>query len=249
MKKLYSILSTLLITVSVFAQAPDSMSYQAVVRNSSNTLVINQTVGIRISILQTSPTGTTVYVATQTPTTNANGLVSIEIGAGTVLSGDFTIINWANGPYFVKTETDPNGGSDYSITGTSQLLSVPYSLYSKQATSAQSILADYVSVWTDNETVNLEPNKKYFINADNVNLIFPGVPVNFELDNIEIYVMQHEDNLRLVNLIYNGFPIGWNTINNTFGNFSSNVSGYFKSGYNKIINIGDYWMCGSFTPE
>jgi|TARA_R110002096_G_scaffold387732_2_gene581953 hypothetical protein len=249
MKKLYSIISTLLITVSIFAQAPDSMSYQAVVRNNSNTLVNNQTVGMRISILQTSPTGPTVYVATQTPTTNANGLVSIKIGAGTVLSGNFATINWANGPYFVKTETDPTGGSDYSIIGTSQLLSVPYALHSKQATSAQSILADYVSVWTDNETVNLEPNKKYFINADNVNLIFPDTPDNFQLDNIEIYVMQHEDNPRLVNLVYNGFPIGWSQTDNSFGNFTSNVSGYFTSGYNKIINIGDYWMCGSFTPE
>jgi len=109
------------------------MSYQAVIRNSSNALVTNSAVGMRISILQTSATGTAVYVETQTPTTNANGLASVEIGGGTVVSGNFTTIAWANGPYFVKTETDPAGGTSYSITGTSQLLSVPYALYATNA--------------------------------------------------------------------------------------------------------------------
>lgn len=121
----------MLLTAFVFAQSPNKMSYQAVIRNNSNVLVTSSTVGMRISILQTSPSGTAVYVETQSPTTNANGLVSIEIGGGTVVSGNFANINWANGPYFVKTETDPAGGTSYSITGTSQLLSVPYALHAK----------------------------------------------------------------------------------------------------------------------
>jgi hypothetical protein len=127
------ILANLHISSSIFAQAPNKMSYQAVIRNSSNALVTNQAVGIRISILQTSASGTAVYVETQTPTTNANGLASIEIGGGTVMSGTFATINWANGPYFIKTETDPTGGTNYTITGTSQLLSVPYALYAANA--------------------------------------------------------------------------------------------------------------------
>ena len=135
MKKIYLIVTCLFILAlqPVIAQTPQKMSYQAVVRNASNDLVTNQSVGIKISILQGSATGTPVYVETQTPTTNANGLVSMEIGNGTVVNGDFTTINWANGPYFIKTETDPNGGSNYSITGTSQLLSVPYALYAEKA--------------------------------------------------------------------------------------------------------------------
>ncbi len=136
MKRIITICSVILITASVFAQAPQKMSYQAVIRNTSNALVTNSIVGMRISILQTTPSGSAVYVETQTPTTNANGLVSIEIGGGTVVSGNFANINWANGPYFVKTETDPLGGTSYSITGTSQLLSVPYALYAKNAGSA-----------------------------------------------------------------------------------------------------------------
>jgi hypothetical protein len=90
---------------------------------------------MRISIIQNSASGSAVYVETQTPTTNANGLISIEIGGGSVISGVFANINWANGIYFIKTETDPTGGTNYTITGTSQLLSVPYAFHAKTADS------------------------------------------------------------------------------------------------------------------
>lgn len=119
--------------LSANAQAPEKMSYQAVIRNAGNALVVNQSIGMRISILQTTATGTAVYVETQTTTTNANGLASIEIGGGTVVSGTFANINWAADKYFIKTETDPSGGTNYTITGTSQLLSAPYALYAKKA--------------------------------------------------------------------------------------------------------------------
>jgi hypothetical protein len=133
MKRLFTILAIALLTVSMFAQSPQLMSYQAVVRNSSNALVTNQAVGMRISILQGSATGTAVYVETQTPTTNANGLASLQIGGGTTVTGTFAAINWATGPYYIKTETDPTGGSNYTITGTNQMLSVPYALYAASA--------------------------------------------------------------------------------------------------------------------
>ena len=128
--------SSIVLTVTTTTQVPEKMSYQAVVRNTTNNLVTNQPVGMQISILQGSSTGTAVYVETQTPTSNANGLVSLEIGGGTVVSGNMATINWANGPYFIKTETDPTGGSSYTITGTSQLLSAPYALYAKTSGSS-----------------------------------------------------------------------------------------------------------------
>ncbi len=126
-------LTNLLISSSVFAQSPQKMSYQAVIRDAGNVLVTSHAVGMRISILQGSVSGTVVYTETQTPTTNANGLVTIEIGVGT----GFDAINWASGPYFIKTETDPTGGTNYTaIVGTSQLLSVPYAMFSKTSQTA-----------------------------------------------------------------------------------------------------------------
>jgi len=135
MKNFYTLLLFLFATVSTFAQAPEKMSYQAVLRDGTNTLLTNQEVGMQISILQTSITGTSVYLETQTPTTNINGLVSIEIGTGTS-SDDFSVIDWSAGPYFIKTATDPTGGTSYTITGTSQLMSVPFAMYAKTSGSS-----------------------------------------------------------------------------------------------------------------
>jgi hypothetical protein len=135
MKKAFLILATVLITVCVFAQAPQKMSYQAVIRNANNQLINNQQVGIRFSILSGSITGTAVYVEKQTLTTNYSGIISAEIGGGSIVSGSFSSIDWESGPYYIKTETDPLGGSNYTIAGTSQLLSVPYALHAKNAES------------------------------------------------------------------------------------------------------------------
>jgi hypothetical protein len=139
MKKNVSFLAVMVLAVGVIlppqagAQAPDKMSYQAVIRDAENQLVTDQPVGMQVSILQGSVNGTAVYVETHASLTNANGLVSIEIGAGTLVSGDFTTLDWAGGPYFIKTETDPEGGTNYTITGVSQLLSVPYALHANTA--------------------------------------------------------------------------------------------------------------------
>jgi hypothetical protein len=129
-KFIFALLLTLPFNNS-WCQAPEKMSYQAVIRNTSNQLVVSQTIGMRVSILQGSPAGTAVYVETQMPLSNANGLVSIEIGSGSMVSGSFNGIDWANGPFFIQTETDPTGGTSYTLTGTSELLSVPYALHAK----------------------------------------------------------------------------------------------------------------------
>ena len=128
MKKLLSFFILIFMGMLLFAQAPQRFTYQAVVRNESNTLVRGN-VGVRISILQGGANGTIVYQETHTAVTNANGLMTLEIGGGTVVNGDFAAIDWANGPFFLKTEIDPTGGTYYTIEGTQQLLSVPYALY------------------------------------------------------------------------------------------------------------------------
>lgn len=133
MKRIITLCLAILITANMFAQVPQKMSYQAVIRNNTGELVTNQMVGMKISILQGSSSGNIVYSETHQPGTNANGLVSVEIGNGTVVSGAFSSINWANGPYFIQTETDPSGGTNYTITGTSQLLSVPYAQYAEKS--------------------------------------------------------------------------------------------------------------------
>ena len=141
MKKLITLIIMVLAVASLMAQAPEKFSYQAVVRNANNQLVTNAPVGVRVSILQGSADGEALYVETHSAVTNANGLLTLEIGGGKAQRGAFDRIDWANGPYFLMTETDPNGGGNYSITSTQQLLSVPYALYAREA--ANSFSGDY----------------------------------------------------------------------------------------------------------
>ena len=125
------VLVQILVITPAFSQVPDSMSYQAVIRNTSSEIVSNSTIGMRISILQGGANGIPVYVESQTSSTNTNGLVSLKIGGGFLVSGSFSTINWANGPFFIKTETDLSGGTNYSNLNISQLLTVPYAFFAQ----------------------------------------------------------------------------------------------------------------------
>lgn len=133
-----TIVAILVSITSVFAQSPEKLSYQAIVRDASNTLISNTEVGIQISLIQTTSDGSVVYLETHTVSSNENGLVSLEIGTGDT-SDDFSTIDWSNDIYFVKTEIDTEGGSTYTISSVSQLLSVPYALHAKTAESVENI--------------------------------------------------------------------------------------------------------------
>ncbi|MDP5104739.1 MAG: hypothetical protein NWQ31_01050 [Polaribacter sp.] len=169
MKKIYILLASLCITFASFAQAPEKISYQAVVRGATNAAVATQVVGMQISVLQTTATGTAVYVEMQTPTTNANGLLSIYIGAGTPVTGTFAGIDWSAGPYFIKTEIDPVGGNSYTITGTSQLLSVPYALYAKNGLPPNGSIGQILTVNASGiaEWTAASIGEMYYKDADN----------------------------------------------------------------------------------
>lgn len=165
------------------AQVPNKMSYQAVVRNASNALVANAPVGVRISILQNTASGTEVYKEkfTPNPTTNANGLMTLEIGTGTPITGTFAAINWATGPYFVKTEIDPLGGTSYTVTATSQLASVPYALHALTASSVASVSGTPNAI-TKFTAANTVGNSQIVDDGTNVSINLGDNPVSGKLD-------------------------------------------------------------------
>ena len=115
------------------AQAPEGINYQSVLRNLDGTILSNTSVGMQLSILQGSSTGTAVYTESHSVSTNDYGLINVVLGDGTVESGDFSVIDWANGPYYLELSADENGGTNYTALGTQQLISVPYALYAKTA--------------------------------------------------------------------------------------------------------------------
>ena len=147
MKTIFTLWAAVFLAATALSQVPEKMSYQAVIRNSSGQLVQNSQVGMKISILQGSSSGTPLYSETHTPTTNANGLVTLQIGNGNS-TDDFSLIDWKGGPFFIQTETDPSGGTNYIITGTSQLLSVPFALYAKVAENVPGGMAETDPVFT-----------------------------------------------------------------------------------------------------
>jgi len=131
MKKIYFSICLVLATLLIQAQTPAGFNYQAVIRNSSGELVKNKTIGVRFTILKGTENGAQVYSEVISPATNGNGLVTAEIGK--LNKNQFSQIDWSDGIYFLKTETDLNGGSNYVISGVSQLMSVPYAMYAAQS--------------------------------------------------------------------------------------------------------------------
>lgn len=131
MKKITLSFSMLAIVIMVISQTPQSFKYQAVARDNSGNLIQDQSVAFRIGILYGAISGTLVYQETHLTTTNTYGLANLEIGAGTVLFGVFTDIDWSSGQMFMKIELDPAGGTSFLDMGTTQLLSVPYALHSR----------------------------------------------------------------------------------------------------------------------
>lgn len=133
---IYCFMACLIGLHTVHAQVPEKYNYQAVVRDSLGNLLANTEIGLRISILQGSASGTVVYEESHLPTTNSLGLFNLQIGTGTILTGSFANIDWGNGPYFQQIEVDVNGlsgGLNYLLMGTTELISVPFALYAKQA--------------------------------------------------------------------------------------------------------------------
>lgn len=142
MKKLILFLAILFAGTSLIAQSPQMFKYQSVVRDASGTHISNQLVSFRLSLVQDSPEGTVVYSETHTLPTNDFGLANLDVGNGSMLSGNFSNINWGGHEHFIRIELDATGGSNYQLMGTSQLLSVPYALHAASADNVDDADAD-----------------------------------------------------------------------------------------------------------
>ena len=123
----------LFLAVNVSATIPQAIPYQAVARDNAGNLIINQNISLRFSIRDISVLGTIVYQETQNVITNSLGLFSVNIGTGSIVTGTFSGINWGSNSKFMQVEFDPSGGISYTDMGTTQLMSVPYALYSEKS--------------------------------------------------------------------------------------------------------------------
>jgi uncharacterized protein (TIGR02145 family) len=160
LSKIISFLILFFISIQVWSQTPQKINYQAVIRNVQQQPVVSSPVKIKLSILRGSVSGQPVYVELHNANTNASGLVSLQIGGGTAVSGSFDKITWGNGDHFLKTEADPTNGNNFSLIGTVQMLSVPYALHAGDVTinkSADTIIIGNLQL--------LIPGVKSFVNG------------------------------------------------------------------------------------
>jgi hypothetical protein len=178
MKRILSILLMACFAIVTFAQVPQSFKYQAVVRDAQGNPLANKTVSLRIGILAGSFDGQATYSETHQTATNAFGLVNLEIGKGAPKTGAFAAIDWSLGNYFVKVECDPDGGSNYALLGTSQLLSVPYALYAEK--SGNGFSGDY------NDLQNKPDLAKYLTTDDMTPSGIPKLRVSQQGDTLSL---------------------------------------------------------------
>lgn len=208
-----------LITANAQDATPEKFSFQAVVRNSSNQLVSNQLVGVKISILASANANPVVYAETHQVSTNENGLFSIQIGNGTTVDGSFNTIQWKDGIHNIQCEIDLTGGTNYTISTTSQLLSVPYALHAKTAVSATDNNA-----WKKNGNNNTDVATQFIGTTDFNDL-------QFKVDSQKSGIIEANDGL-YNNTIKNG-NTSWG-----FQALYSNQQGYYNvaNGYQSLFS-------------
>ena len=167
MKKFLTLTSFLILSLCLGAQDLQQLSYQAVIRDNAHQVLSEQNIGLEISIIKDSPEGEVLYVETHFTTTNSNGLISLEIGAGTIQSGDFSAIDWSSGSYYMGTQIDPLGGSDYTISGTSKIQSVPHALHASIADSVKGTISVSQITGLENYRVQEEQNLDSILSLGN----------------------------------------------------------------------------------
>lgn len=233
-------LSLKLFTFHSTAQPPQGFSYQAIITDEVDEPLENTTVGMRITLLEGGETGTPVYVETHTPTTDHIGHVSLVVGDGTVVSGDFASIVWGAGEYWVRVETDPDGGTNYTISGTSQLLSVPFAMHTLQAAHAGQ--ADFANTaaaantaYSAQEATQLERDSLYL-----------GKPY---LGGIIFYLYLDEGGQQrgLVVSVIERQGLRWSTLTNQT-NATRTWDGYYNTSLIPGVGIRT-WVTSEFSEE
>ncbi|MBI4647354.1 MAG: hypothetical protein HY738_12405 [Bacteroidia bacterium] len=220
-------------------QTPQLINYQGVARNSTGTILLNQAISLRMSILQGSAIGVVVYSETHAATSNDYGVFDLVVGNGAVISGTFSAIDWGADIYFLKVEMDGTGGSNYEFMGTSQLLSVPYSLHAKTAENVTGTITESDPVFTAwDKTTGISITESQISDLQNYLTSEIDGSVTNELQLLSI----SNDTIYLTNGGFAKLPAGfsgnYNDLTNKpdFTGWDTNAANDFNGDYNNLTN-------------
>ena len=158
-----TILSLVFLVSAMWAYAQSGFNYKILLSQGTNILA-NQNVTLRITL---KDGGTNVYQETHDVTTDANGIASITIGTGTVVSGSFSSIDWTH-DISLQTEVSTNGGSSYTDFGTTPFEYVPYAKMSESAKKLE-LTTSSVSVTqpgSSTQTTHVQYNGIHFSDSE-----------------------------------------------------------------------------------
>ena len=164
----------------LLAQVPQGFTYQAVATDNNGLELVDQNVSVRVSILSESSTGVEQWIEVHSTTTDGFGLFTITIGEGASTGNgaqsSFSDIDWGGSEHYLKIEMDVNGGSEYQLFGTSQLMSVPYALHagtsdqgdnqSEQIDSLETVIQELST--SINSSSSYSSMTEYSIDADSI---------------------------------------------------------------------------------
>ncbi|MGD0341745.1 MAG: hypothetical protein ABSA76_08575, partial [Bacteroidales bacterium] len=117
------------------SQVPQGFNYQAIARDGSGNVIPNQPLPVKIDIVDALTSGNLIYEELfSSITSNQFGLISLVVGTGTPQSGgkvsSFSAIDWKSKPLYIRTIIE-YPGTTWTTMGTSQIMSVPYTLIAK----------------------------------------------------------------------------------------------------------------------
>jgi len=162
MKKYCLLIILIVFVYAIKAQAPQHISYQFQIKDLNGSLLMNQNIGLRISIIENAFNGPPVFIETHNILTDEHGIVNVIIGHGSITLGSIEAIQWQANLFFLQIETDVSGGTNYSLMGASQLISVPYALYGRDLD--YSVINELQHIEMINDTIWITKDSSYIPN-------------------------------------------------------------------------------------
>ena len=154
------ILTLVFTSICILSYAQDGINYQGAATDSNGDALVNQSISLKTSILSGTATGTIVFSETHSTTTDQFGLFNVVIGQGNSISGIFDDIDWGANNHFLQVELDENGGSNYTMIATTQMMSVPYALYAKNSGLDSSVVSNMIGTALDTLNISQENDEE-----------------------------------------------------------------------------------------